>query len=498
MEGKYRTDLPGNLSRTNRGMKINEICDGNQVKKILQQELEKVTIKHGLNMYELRDLKKDLKNKSIIAGTSYKAACSNVRKHVASSTKVILNKRKNAAATKIQRNVRAKSARKSSIRETKERRRGSKKRGPGGKSCTADRIGSGLDSILTKLKIQLDIGERKLVESAMRNAGKGAGSCSVVAVKKLFDGPPITKNKSMVAYNKLANGEGIKKNAMLKSEAEKRIKIADDKCLKMPEQSLEKHGYCKNSNNPQVKSRLDNLKAKLQKKIKEDQTKIAKAAEEKAEKDRQRQMARTNRNRKIRKCVSDAQMLDSDSAKPLPIKPEQKIEELEPILADVSARFDKLKQECDEIKTKSRGYRQKRLMIQSNIASIQSAIKTKRRELVEKKAAEEKAKQEEALAAKKLEDARIAKEKADKEAAEKKAQQERLAKEAAEKKRLADEAEKKRLAEVAKQKAEQERLKKEAKEKERLAKEAQEKKKKALAEAAAEAARLKAVEAEKH
>ena len=67
-------------------------------------------------MYELRDLKKDLKNKSIIAGTSYKAACSNVRKHVASSTKVILNKRKNAAATKIQRNVRAKSARKSSIR----------------------------------------------------------------------------------------------------------------------------------------------------------------------------------------------------------------------------------------------------------------------------------------------------------------------------------------------------------------------------------------------
>ena len=128
--------------------------------------------------------------------------------------------------------------------------------------------------------------------------------------------------------------------------------------FKNARKSLGKHAYCKNSNNPQVKSKLDKLKENLQAKIKEDQAKIAKQADEKAEKDRQRQMARTNKNRKI-KNVADAQTLDTDATKPLPIKPEQKIEELEPILADVSARFDKLKQECDEIKSKSRTYRQK-------------------------------------------------------------------------------------------------------------------------------------------
>merc|ERR1712072_294802 len=98
IEGKYRNDLPGDLSlatsrnkprvrqqawaaptspqsRKKSHMKITEVCDGNQVKKILQTELEKVTLKHGLNMYELKDLKKDLKNKSIVAGTDYRSAC---------------------------------------------------------------------------------------------------------------------------------------------------------------------------------------------------------------------------------------------------------------------------------------------------------------------------------------------------------------------------------------------------------------------------------------
>jgi hypothetical protein len=527
IEGKYRTDLPGDLSLANSGvrrnksrvrqqawnepttsqsrkkshMKITEVCDGSQVKKILQNELEKVTLKHGLNMYELKDLKKDLKNKSVVAGTDYRAACSNVRKHVASSTKVVLRKRKANAATKIQRQVRSNQGnkgRKSSMRASKEaRHRGSKKRGPG-KSCAPDRLIGGLDSVLNDLKMKLDTSERRLVESAMRNAGKGAGGCNTVAVKKLFDGPPNIKNKAMTAYNKLGDNEGIKKWKLLKEAAEQRIKIADDKCLKMPEQSLEKHGYCKNSNNPQVKSRLDKLKANLQVKIKEDQAKIAKQAEEKAERDRQRQMKTNNNiNIKIKKCVSDAQTLDTEAAKLLPIKPEHKVEDIEPLLADVSARYDKLKQECDEFKKKSRPYNKKRLMIQSSIATMQGALKTKRKELAEKKAAAEKAKQEEALAAKNLEDAKIAKAQAEKKALEKKAEQERLAKEAAEKKRLADEAEKKRLAQVAKEKAEQERLKKEALEKERLAKEAVEKKKKALAEAEAEAARLKAVEAEK-
>ena len=65
IEGKYRTDLPGDLSLANpnarrknprvrqqawgpstspqgkRKMRITEICDGNQVRKILQDELEK-------------------------------------------------------------------------------------------------------------------------------------------------------------------------------------------------------------------------------------------------------------------------------------------------------------------------------------------------------------------------------------------------------------------------------------------------------------------------
>lgn len=524
IEGKYRNHLPGDLSlatsrnkprvrqqawaaptspqsRKKSHMKITEVCDGNQVKKILQQELEKVTLKHGLNMYELKDLKKDLKNKSVVAGTDYKAACSNVRKHVASSTKVVLRKRKDKAATKIQRQVRSNQGnkgRKSSMRATKEaRHRGSKKHGPGGKSCAPDRLIGGLDSVLNDLKMQLDTSERRLVESAMKNAGKGAGGCNTVAVKKLFDGPPNIKNKAMTAYNKLGDNEGIKKYKTLKGAAEQRIKIADDNCLKMPEKSLEKHGYCKNSNNPQVKSRLDKLKANLQSKIKEEQPKIAKAAEVNAEKERQRQMQQTNRNGKMKKCVADAQTLDTDSAKLLPIKPEHKVEDIEPLLADVSARYDKLNQECDEFRQKSRPYNEKRLMIQSSIATMQSAIKQKRRELAEKKAAAEKAKQEEALAAKKLENARTAKEQADKEASEKKRKIEAAKKAALLTAKLAKEAETERLAKEAQEKAEKLRLEKVAKEKERLAKEAQEMKKKALAEAAAEAARLKAVEAEK-
>ena len=523
IEEKYRNHLPGDLSlatsrnkprvrqqawaaptspqsRKKSHMKITEVCDGNQVKKILQQELEKVTLKHGLNMYELKDLKKDLKNKSVVAGTDYRAACSNVRKHVASSTKVVLRKRQSKAATKIQRQVRSNQGnkgRKSSMRATKEaRHRGSKKRGPGGKSCAPDRLIGGLDSVLNDLKMKLDTSERRLVESAMKNAPKRTGGCNTVAVKKLFDGPPNIKNKAMTAYNKLGDNEGIKKYKTLKGAAEQRIKIADDKCLKMPEKSLEKHGYCKNSNNPQVKSRLDKLKAKLQSKIKEEQPKIAKAAEVNAEKERQRQMQQTNINGKMEKCVAEAQTLDTDSAKLLPIKPEHKVEDIESLLADVSARYDKLKQECDTYRKKSKPYNQKRLMIQNRIATMQSAIKQKRRELAEKKAAAEKAKQEEALASKKLENARIAKEKAEKEATEKKAKEERLAKEAAEKKRLTEEAEKKRLAVVAAEKAEQERLKKVAKEKERLAQEATEKNKRAAAEAAAEAARLKEADAE--
>ena len=523
IEGKYRNHLPGDLSlatsrnkprvrqpawaaptspqsRKKSHMKITEVCDGNQVKKILQQELEKVTLKHGLNMYELIDLKKDLKNKSVVAGTDYKAACSNVRKHVAVSTKVVLRKRKDKAATKIQRQVRSNQGnkgRKSSMRATKEAlHRGSKKHGPGGKSCTPDRLIGGLDSVLNDLKMKLDTSERRLVESAMKNAGKGAGGCNTVAVKKLFDGPYNIKNKAMTAYNKLGDNEGIKKYKTLKGAAEQRIKIADDKCLKMPEKSLEKHGYCKNSNNPQVKSRLDKLKANLQAKIKEEQPKIAKAAEVNAEKERQRQMQQTNRNGKMKKCVADAQTLYTDSATLLPIKPEHKVEDIEPLLVDVSARYDKLNQECDEFR-QSRPYNEKRLTIQSRIATMQSAIKQKRRELAEKKAAAEKAKQEEALAAKKLENARTAKEQADKEASEKKRKIEAAKKAALLTAKLAKEAETKRLAKEAQEKAEKLRLEKVAKEKERLAKEAQEKKKKALAEAAAEAARLKAVEAEK-
>ena len=124
-------------------------------------------------MYELKDLKKDLKNKSIVAGTDYRSACSNVKRHVESSTKVVLKKRQNKAATTIQRQVRT-------------RHRG--KKSGHSKSCPADRIGSGLDTILKDLKMKLDTGERRLVESAMKNAGKKQGGCNTVAVKKLFDG----------------------------------------------------------------------------------------------------------------------------------------------------------------------------------------------------------------------------------------------------------------------------------------------------------------------
>lgn len=512
IEGKYRTDLPGDLSLANpnarrknprvrqqafgaptspqsgkkRNMKITEItnkppplftqCKKESVKEALDKAIDNAKKKYRFNPQQIKELKKDLKNKSIIEGQNFRGQCAQVQKHVDDSVKFILEKRKREnAAIKIQRQVRSN---KTSSGKKRRGSVGSKKRGPG-KSCTTERLTGGLDAVLNDLKMKLDTSERRLVESAMRNAGKGAGSCNTVAVKKLFDGPPNIKNRAMTAYNNLGDNEGIKRYKTLKGAAEQRIKIADDKCLTMPETSLKKHAYCKNSNNPQVKSRLDKLKENLQSKIKEDQAKIAKAAEEKAEKDRQRQMARTNKNRKIKKCVADAQTLDTDAAKPLPIKPEQKIEELEPILADVSARYDKLKQECDEIKSKSRTYRQKRLMIQSSIATMQSAIKQKRRELAEKKVAEEKAKQEAELAKKKAEDARIAKEKADKEEKQKKieaakkaallaaklkkeaeAKKETARLKAEEERKKAEEA--KKLADAQALKAEQERLKKEA------------------------------------
>jgi len=511
IEGKYRTDLPGDLSLANSGvrgnksrvrqqawnaptspqsrkkshMKITEVCDGNQVKKILQNELEKVTLKHGLNMYELKDLKKDLKNnKSIAAGTDYRSACSNVRRHVESSTKLVLKKRKNKAATTIQRKVRSN---KNSSGKKRRGSVGSKKRGPGGKSCAADRLSSGLDTILNDLKIQLDVGERKLVESAMKNAGRGAGGCNTVAVKKLFDGPPIIKNKAMSAYNKLGDNEGIKKYKTLKGAAEQRIKIADDKCLKMSDQSLEKHGYCKNSNNPQVKSRLDKLKANLQVKIKEDQAKIAKQAEIKAERERQ-QAKKKQKNEKMKKCEDDAVKFYPESGAKLPIKPEDKIEELEPLLASLETKFKTLKGECDQFRDDFRRKRNskyggKMMMIGSNISSLRNAIRTKKKQLEQKKIAEEKAKQEAELAKKKAEDARIAEEKAKKEKERAKIEAAKkaallvakLKKEADAKKeaaRLKAEQERKKaeeakkLADAQALKAEQERLKKEAAKKE--------------------------------
>ena len=155
----------------------------------------------------------------------------------------------------------------------------SKKRGHG-KSCPSPGISikDGLDNILEKLRIKLTKGERNRVEGAMKKTGKGKGGCNTVAVKKLFDGEPLVKNKAMIAYNKLKDGEGIKSNLTqgLKRLADGKITKADKECLKMPDESLEKNDYCKNSNNPQVKSRLENLKENLKKKIKEEQAKIAK------------------------------------------------------------------------------------------------------------------------------------------------------------------------------------------------------------------------------
>ena len=45
----------------------------------------------------------------------------------------------------------------------------------------------------------------------------------------------------MIAYNKLGDNEGIKKFKTLKGVADAKIKIEDDKCLKMPEKSLKNH-----------------------------------------------------------------------------------------------------------------------------------------------------------------------------------------------------------------------------------------------------------------
>ena len=413
--------------------------------------------------------------------------------------KEVLSKRKVSANSTRKSTANSSGKKRSSSRGPKKHGHRSEKRGHG-KSCPGLGISikDGLDNILEKLRIKLTEGERNRVEGAMKKAGKGKGGCNTVAVKKLFDGEEPVKNKAMIAYNKLKDGEGIKSNLTqgLKRLADGKITKADKECLDMPDESLEKNDYCKNSNNPQVKSRLDKLKANLQSKIKEDQAKIAKQAEEKAERDRQRQM-KTNNNRKIKKCVNNALDLAPFSAKLLPIKPEHKVEDIEPLLADVSARYDKLKQECDQFKKQSSPYNTQRLAIQSNIASMQSAIRTKTKELEEKKEAAKKAKQEEAFAAKNLENARIEREKAEEDKNKKDAAKKAKHEEAFAAKKLAVEVENKRLAEEAKKKTQKEKLEAEAAEKKRLAAEAQDKREKELAEKEAETARLKVVEAEK-
>lgn len=135
-EGKYRTDLPGDLSLANpnvrrknprvrqqafapkrkkSGMKITEItnkppplftqCKKESVKEALDKAIENANTKHGFNMYEIKDLKNYLKNKSVIEGQNFRGQCAQVQKHVDDSVKFVLNKRK--AATTIQRNVRS-------------------------------------------------------------------------------------------------------------------------------------------------------------------------------------------------------------------------------------------------------------------------------------------------------------------------------------------------------------------------------------------------------
>ena len=375
-----------------------------------------------------------------------------------------LSKRKVPANSTRKSTANSSGKKRSSSRGSKKHGHRSEKRGHG-KSCPGPGISikDGLDNILEKLRIKLTEGERNRVEGAMKKAGKGKGGCNTVAVKKLFDGEVRVKNRAMIAYNKLKDGEGIKSNLTqgLKRLADGKITKADKECLDMPDESLEKNYYCKNSNNPQVKSRLDKLKANLQSKIKEEQAKIAKQAEEKAERDRQRQM-RTNRNRKMKKCVSDSKELYAELDKALPIKRGMKIEDLDLLYKDVQIKIENLKQECDQFKSGSTSYKKTRTMVLDKVASLQNAIKTKRKELAEKKAAAEKAKQEEALAAKKL----------------------------------AVEVENKRLADEAKKKEQKEKLEAEAAEKKRLAAEAQDKREKELAEKEAETARLKVVEAE--
>ena len=48
------------------------------------------------------------------------------------------------------------------------------------------------------------------------------------------------------------------------------------------------------------------------------------------------------------KCEQDAINFDQESAAKLPIKPEDKIEELEPLLESLETKFKALKEECDQ------------------------------------------------------------------------------------------------------------------------------------------------------
>ena len=168
-------------------------------------------------------MKKDLKTKSIAANVDYRAACSNVRRQVESSTKLVLKKRKDKAATQIQRQVRSGKKRENAAIKIQSQVRGKraregKKSSPGkkrghAKSCVKDQARS-LDNIIRALKLKLETSQRSRILKSMMNVPAKTGNCNTVAIRKLFSDPEI-KSKAIPAYNKLPDGKEIKQFRIL-------------------------------------------------------------------------------------------------------------------------------------------------------------------------------------------------------------------------------------------------------------------------------------------
>jgi hypothetical protein len=454
-------------------MQITGICDGEDVKNILDKELEAATMQHKLKPYEIMNLKKDLREKSIRQGVTVQKACSVVTNHVASSLKAILKKRNESKHSSP-----GKKRRGSQNSSPGKKRRGSQNsRSPGGKRCDPKQHDNVLKKLREDLKYSFDEEENEMKAHAIKNP---AGSCRTVMISRFA----VLKPKKFIKlYNQLDKNSS--KRLIFEKLYNEIVEKSNKKCLTYNTVlDFEKDRFCVLSQNTGVIKKLNVLKDELQKKIEKDAGVVAerqRQESQKKNKDKAR-MERVKHNKKTRECVLEIKKLDKRSALKSNVKGKAALD-LKDLNNQLQKQLGELTKKCDGHKMPTTGqktYQTTKMMARTTIQQQAINIKEAEEEIKKGIAATALEGKKKAAAAEEEKKAAAAEAKAEEEkkkaaAAEAKAEEEKkkAAEEAATKAAKAEAEQKKALAEVA-AKAEQ---------------------KKALAEVAAKAEQKKALAA---